>query len=158
MKRKLFGAFLMLTLLLGAISYGVLQYTFSRGMRSGKLVKVSKKGVIFKTYEGTLDLGSGDMLTWQFSVHDDKLGEQLVAQTGKMVSLEYRELLFKLFYETKYDVEGWKLEGKSVDLDYLCRLVTFIRKNSSVVSFLRPMIEREDRELLERIRECQKPR
>ncbi len=156
MKRKLFGAFIIITLICSAISYGILQYTFSRGMRSGKLVKISKKGVFLKTYEGTLDLGSGDQLTWHFSIHDDKLGDQLVAQSGKNVSLEYRELIFKLFYETKYDVEAWKLDGVSVDYDYLCRLVNFIRKNSSVVNYLRPMIEREDRDLLSKIRDCQK--
>lgn len=156
MKRKLFGAFTIVIILLSLIGFGVLQYTFSSGMRSGKLVKVSKKGLLLKTYEGTLDLGSGDQLTWKFSIHEDKLGEQLVSQIGKQVSLEYRELLFKLFYETKYDVISWKLEGTSVDLDYLCRLVGYLKQNSSVVNYLRSKIENEDKELLKRIRECQK--
>lgn len=156
MKRKIFGAFTILILLLSLISYGVLQYTFSRGMRSGKLVKVSKKGLILKTYEGTLDLGSGDQLTWNFSIHDDNLGDQLVGQIGKKVSLEYRELLFKLFYESKYDVVSWNLEGSSVDLDYLCRLTNFIRSNSSIVNYLREKIKNEDPDLLQKIRSCQK--
>ncbi len=155
MKRKLFSIFTIIIILLSLIGYGVLEYTFSRGMRSGKLVKVSKKGLLLKTYEGTLDLGSGDQLTWNFSAHDDKLGEQLVSQIGKQVSLEYRELLFKLFYETKYDVVSWKLEGASVDLDYLCRLVNYLRENSSIVNYIREKIEVDDKVLLKRIRECQ---
>jgi len=156
MKRKIIGAFIVIFLILGAISYGVIQYSFSHGVRSGKLVKLSKKGIFYKTYEGTLDLGSGDQLTWQFSIHDDTLGDQLVKQTGKFVRLEYRELLWKLFFATKYDVEAWSLEGESQDLNYLCRLVNLMRSNSSIVNYLRPIILKEDSELLEKIRSCQK--
>ncbi|EQC51670.1 hypothetical protein [Bacteriovorax sp. DB6_IX] len=156
MKRKIIGAFVIIFIILGVLTYGVTQYSFSHGVRSGKLVKLSKKGVLYKTYEGTLDLGSGDGLTWQFSVHNDDLGDQLVNQTGKYVRLEYRELLFKLFFGTKYDVESWSLEGESQDLNYLCRLVDIMRTNSSIVNFLRPIIEKEDAELLKKIRSCQK--
>ncbi|OIQ20520.1 MAG: hypothetical protein BM556_00835 [Bacteriovorax sp. MedPE-SWde] len=156
MKRKIIGAFVVIFIILGAISYGVVQYSFSHGVRSGKLVKLSQKGVLFKTYEGTLDLGSGDELTWQFSIHDDALGEQLVKQTGQTVRLEYRELLYKLFFGTKYDVEGWSLVGESNDLNYLCRLVDIMRSNSSIVNYLRPLLEKEDTELLKKIRACQK--
>jgi len=158
LKRKIIGILSILVLLLALISYAVTQYTYSRGVRSGRLVKLSKKGILLKTYEGTLDLGSGDKLTWGFSIHDSQLGDQLVQQTGKIVSLEYRELLFKLFYATKYDVESWKLVGESNDMQYFCRLVNFVRKNSSIVSYLRPLIEREDSELLAKIRSCQKPK
>lgn len=156
MKRKIIGAFIVIFIILGAISYGIVQYSFSHGVRSGKLVKLSQKGVFYKTYEGTLDLGSGDELTWQFSIHDDDLGDQLVKQTGKFVRLEYRELLFKLFFGTKYDVESWSLEGESNDLEYLCRLVNIMRSNASIVNYLRPMIQKEDSELLKKIRSCQK--
>jgi hypothetical protein len=156
LKKKIFSILFILMILLVAVGYGVTQYTYSRGVRSGKLVKLSKKGLLLKTYEGTLDLGSGDQLTWTFSVHDNELGEQLVAQTGRKVRLEYRELLFKLFYVTKYDVEAWSLEGDSLDLDYLCRLVNYIRDNASIVNYLRPIIERQDAELLEKIKSCQK--
>lgn len=156
MKRKIIGAFVIIFIILGVLTYGVTQYSFSHGVRSGKLVKLSKKGVLYKTYEGTLDLGSGEGLTWHFSVHNDDLGDQLVAQTGKYVRLEYRELLFKLFFGTKHDVESWSLEGESQDLNYLCRLVDIMRTNSSIVNFLRPIIEKEDAELLKKIRSCQK--
>lgn len=156
MKGKIIGAFLFIFILIGAIGFAVTQYSFSRGVRSGKLVKVSKKGVLLKTYEGTLDLGSGDGLTWEFSVHDDVIGEQLVSQTGRFVRLEYRELLYKVFYGTKYDVETWALEGQSVDTDYLCRLVNIMRRNATIVNHLRPIIKQEDNELLKAMRKCQK--
>ena len=120
-------------------------------------MKLSRKGFLPKTWEGTLDLGSGDRLTWDFSVHDDEIGEKLKAQSGKMVNLEYRELLWKLFYNTKYDVTSWSLNDRGEnDVNLLCRFVAVLRKDKAIVEKIRPMIERYDLGLLSKIRECQK--
>ncbi len=156
LKRKILGAFVILIALGSIITYLLTQYTLSRGVRAGKLVKLSETGILIKTYEGTLDLGSGDELTWQFSIHDSDLGEELAKQTGKQVRLEYRVLLAKLFYTTRYDITSWSLEGESQSMNLLCRLVDFMRDNSSVVEYLRPIIQERDPELLRNIRECQK--
>jgi len=83
LKRKILGAFVILIALGSIITYLLTQYTLSRGVRAGKLVKLSETGILIKTYEGTLDLGSGDELTWQFSIHDSDLGEELAKQTAK---------------------------------------------------------------------------
>ena len=92
MKIKIIFIFSIALIILGTISYGLLNYPYSEGVRSGKLVKISKKGVVYPTYEGTLDLGSGDQLTWNFSVHSRDVGDKLVKQSGKQVKLQYDEL------------------------------------------------------------------
>lgn len=155
MKTRIFLILAAIMLILGGLTYGIISYDYSKGVRSGKLVKLSKKGVILKTYEGTLDLGSGDMLTWNFSVHDSEVGEQLQKASGQMVKLNYREMFFKLFYETKYEVTSWEIvEDKSAN-KLLCRLVKILVKNKFVVERVRPMIEATDPELLTLMRECQ---
>lgn len=157
MKKKIILVLIILTGLFALVGWAILSFPVSDGVRAGKLVKVTKKGVLFKTYEGTLDLGSGDNLTWDFSVHDDELGRELQKFSGKQVTLDYKELLFKVFYESKYDVISVKKVIESSDpKELLCRLVNILRKNGSVVRFIRPMIQLDDPDLLDQIRECQK--
>jgi hypothetical protein len=84
-------------------------YTVSDGSRTGTLFKISRKGVAFKTYEGQLHL-AGSMLinqqsTWDFSVINGEVYQQLQQFEGKMVTLHYRE---------KVDAFPW--QG---DTDYL---------------------------------------
>lgn len=157
MKKKIIFYLLILLVVFIGLGYGVLHYPISSGMRSGKIVELKRKGYLFKTYEGTLDLGSAERLTWDFSIHDEALGEQLEALSGKYVSLEYREILFKFFYNTKFDIVGSKVVNPIGDDNAsLCRLVSIITQNGSVVRFLRPLIEKQDPDLLKQMRECSK--
>lgn len=158
MKKKLFAWAILILIIGSAVSYGILQYSYSNGQRTGKLVKLSKKGFFPKTYEGTLDLGSGDQLTWQFSVHDEKLGEQLTNLSGRMVTLEYRELLWKIFYDTKYDVIGFKMADipEAGGTKLLCRFVQVLRQDKNIVEQIRPLILKHDPDLLTEIRNCQR--
>jgi len=48
---------LIVVILLGAIVLWSFSWTYSEGTRAGQLIKFSEKGVIFKTYEGELNLG-----------------------------------------------------------------------------------------------------
>ncbi|MDD0853406.1 hypothetical protein HBN50_09870 [Halobacteriovorax sp. GB3] len=156
MKKKIFFVFLILIAIFAAIGWGILSFPVSNGLRAGKLVKITKKGVLFKTYEGTLDLGSGDHLTWDFSVHDDALGREMQNFSGQQVKLEYKEHLFRVFYSSKYDITSVKrIDDGQHPKVLLCRLVNILRKNGSVVRFIRPMIKLEDPELLNVMRECQ---
>ena len=129
-------------------------------MRSGKLVKLSKKGILYPTYEGILDLGSGDKLTWEFSVHDKKLGEELTKHSGSMVKLEYDELFFKVLFETKYNVISYELvqpKGLATSIDKrFCRLVNVMRRSLPVVNTIRENIMKFDKDLLNEVRKCQK--
>jgi hypothetical protein len=92
--------------------------TYSEGIRSGMVVKISKKGWVFKTYEGQLNLQtfgankSPNFVSesFEFSVESDmtdviKTLEE-ASLSGERVSLKYKERLAKFFWrgETKYFV------------------------------------------------------
>ena len=160
MKIKLIGIFIIISLILGGSTYLIFTYPYSSGMRSGKLVKLSKKGILYPTYEGILDLGSGDKLTWEFSVHDKKLGEELTKHSGSMVKLEYNELFYKVLFETKYNVTSYEIiqpNGLASTTDKrFCRLVNVMRRSFPVVTTIRENILKFDKELLDEVRKCQK--
>jgi len=75
-------------------------WTYSEGTRTGYLVKISRKGYVFKTYEGQLNLGGfkADEETgvigniWEFSLKKKALYERLGKLEGKKVTLKYREV------------------------------------------------------------------
>ncbi len=154
MKKKIFLVVTVIVLILAGISWGLLNYNYSTGFRSGVLVKITKKGAFLKTYEGTIDLGSGDQLTWDFSIHNKEIGEQLEKQAGQFVKLEYRELLYKVIYGTKYDVTAWSIVRKSGSENF-CRLVNIMRKSRFVVEKVKSLISENDASLLEEVRKCQ---
>ena len=77
---------------------------YSEGTRSGVLSKLSKKGFILKTWEGTLLLGSGDRVRWDFSVRDKNLAEKLQDLQGSRVKVEYEEDFIEYYYNTKYNI------------------------------------------------------
>lgn len=107
-------------LFLGSIALFSFSYwgSYSEGVRSGMVVKISKKGFLFKTYEGQLNLQtfgankSPNMVSesFEFSVEGDR--EDMVkileeaSLSGERVSLKYTERLVKFFWrgETKYFV------------------------------------------------------
>lgn len=98
--RKLF-LYLLLALVVGGGIYMLYaNWTYSEGSRTGYLVKISKKGYVFKTYEGQLNLGGfkADEETgvigniWEFSLKDKALYEKLGDLEGKKVTLEYKEI------------------------------------------------------------------
>jgi hypothetical protein len=82
---------------------------YSSGTRAGTVMKISKKGVLFKTHEGMLDVGTIND-PWNFSVAANKreVLEKLneVQKTGERVQLHYQEKFVKLFWrgDTKHFV------------------------------------------------------
>ncbi len=82
---------------------------YSTGTRAGVVMKISKKGVLFKTQEGMLDVGTIND-PWNFSVassQDDVLATlNEVQKTGERVQLHYQEKYVQLFWrgDTKYFV------------------------------------------------------
>ena len=108
-KIKIYTTIIIILSVLGLGTYLIgWQYPLSSGYRSGKLVKISKKGRIIKTCEGTLDLGSGDNLTWDFSVKDSKVCDELKKLNSDFVDLEYKETIFGFPRDTKYQVRSAK--------------------------------------------------
>jgi hypothetical protein len=113
----------LLIAVLGTAAYiGACNLTYSKGQRAGLLNKVSYKGVVWKTYEGELNMGSFDTdevsgvigNTWKFSVWKDAVYEQLQDYQGQQV---------KLFYRQKFKVMPW--QGKT---DYFVYKVEIVQK------------------------------
>ena len=81
---------------------------FSEGYRSGKVMKVSKRGVVFKTWEGQMDLQTFGAVkdrqnmvteTFKFSIIDDEgLIKKLedASLIGDRVNLHYYERYFNV--------------------------------------------------------------
>ncbi|MCB0556956.1 MAG: hypothetical protein KDD02_25640 [Phaeodactylibacter sp.] len=86
--------------IVGGASYvWVCGWTYSQGTRAGTLIKISDKGVVFKTYEGQLNLGGFQQSStngvvgniWDFSVAKRDIFEKLQNYEGKQVKLAYKQ-------------------------------------------------------------------
>lgn len=114
--KKIVLFFTLIVIAVVVVFYLVSSYTYSEGSRAGLLIKFSKKGYLFKTYEGQLNIGGiqpstgtvGVNLMWDFSVRDRKVADELMQSEGKYVSLHYREVVKNFWWqgETKYFVDG----------------------------------------------------
>jgi len=93
-------------------------YTFSDGYRAGLLQKFSRKGTLFKTYEGELVLSSvgGNNSAviasekFFFSVTSDSLVASLDILQGRSVIVHYRQKNSTVFWrgDSPYLVDGVK--------------------------------------------------
>ncbi len=95
-------------------NYGVV---YSDGYRDGTLIKFSRKGYVFKTYEGELNQGGitnpvpGTAMTnqiWHFSVKEKAVADKLnKLPAGSLVKLHYKEYNNNFFWEgdTNYLVD-----------------------------------------------------
>lgn len=83
-------------------------FSFSEGDRAGKLVKISQKGVLFKTYEGIISQGVSGEQTFYFSILDnqEEAIERLKQFQGQYVKLHYKERFrtFAWWGDTRYFV------------------------------------------------------
>ncbi len=89
--------------------------SYSEGTRSGELIKFSKKGVLFKTYEGEISQGISGAQIFSFSVEDKntEVIDKLDAYQGKYVKLTYKERFgtFAWLGDTKYFIINAELES-----------------------------------------------
>ena len=90
-----------------AIIYAFVYFvTYSEGVRSGELIKISKKGVVFKTWEGEISQGISGAQIFEFSVlsRDEEVIQKLEEYQGKYVKLTYveRYATFIWLGDTKY--------------------------------------------------------
>ena len=94
-----------LYVLLLAITSISLYFTFvyyvpySEGVRSGELIKISKKGYIIKTWEGEISQGISGAQVFQFSVMDNQPAviDSLKKFQGNFIKVEYVER-YKTFF------------------------------------------------------------
>ncbi|MBV6438573.1 MAG: 6-phosphogluconate dehydrogenase [Haliscomenobacteraceae bacterium CHB4] len=101
--------------LLFCIGYYIYRnYTISEGTRTGTLFKISKKGVVFKTYEGQLHLVGSVMITsqstWDFSAQNARVYEDLQKYEGKNVKCYYREKVDAFPWQGDTDYIVYKVE------------------------------------------------
>jgi hypothetical protein len=121
------GAFLkkiILGLLVILVAYLSFIYfaTYSEGDRAGKIVKISQTGVIFKTWEGQLDLGTFGAVkssnfaseTFEFSIDGDN---KILIEKLRKAQLTGERVLLK--YEEKYAKIPWKGSTKYIVVDVM---------------------------------------
>ncbi|MCO4823064.1 MAG: 6-phosphogluconate dehydrogenase [Flavobacteriaceae bacterium] len=107
--KKILSMILLAAVVISAV-YLVFVYfvPYSEGTRTGELIKYSKKGVIFKTWEGEISQGISGAEIFTFSVRNKDVIENLKNLEGYYVKLEYKELYNSFFYwgDTKYFITG----------------------------------------------------
>jgi len=95
--------------------------TFSEGYRAGELIKISKRGLLFKTWEGRLSQGVSEEQQFNFSVQksDTKVLQDLKDFQGKKVKVTYIERFGTFFWlgDTKYYVKEVELLKDNKDLN-----------------------------------------
>lgn len=120
-KRTLLVALLVGLVVIAFLYWGV----YERGVMAGKVLRITEKGVLFKTYEGKLNLESFGALkgtspiaeTFDFSVEtkqQDVIKDlQEVALSGERVNLHFvkRYITFPWRGDTKYFIEKVEREA-----------------------------------------------
>ena len=105
--KKFWGILISVILIVTVIYFSFIYFaTFSEGIRSGELIKISKKGVLVKTWEGEISQGISGAQIFSFSVEDkykDVIAD-LEKYQGRYVKLNYVERYKTLFWlgDSKY--------------------------------------------------------
>ena len=113
--RKIFLIVVSLILLSGVLTSAyiwlALSWSYSTGERAGLMQKISRKGLLCKTWEGELLLTSMPGAIpekFEFSVRDEELANQLMEHTGQKLVLTYAQrkgIPTSCFGDTEYFVE-----------------------------------------------------
>ncbi len=108
---KILAGIILLAVLWFAFIYFV---PYSEGTRSGELIKISNKGVVFKTWEGEISQGISGAQIFSFSVldKDREVIENLKTLQGNYVKVTYVERFDSFFFwgDTKYFIIDVKKE------------------------------------------------
>ncbi|HMS29264.1 MAG TPA: hypothetical protein PKD32_05405 [Saprospiraceae bacterium] len=95
--------------------------TYSEGTRTGYVTKISKKGYVFKTFEGELNTGfftnpgpTGKIPdnVWYFSVSNADVAAEVqkASETNNKVTLYYHQKYRKLFFRGETEYMVYKVE------------------------------------------------
>lgn len=101
MGRFVFIVVSIIILVLGGIFFYKYYFVFGQGVKAGELNYFVNKGFVFKTYEGKLIqsgyrgkvVGTIQSNEFQFSVSNERVAQQLMTASGKVVELHYKEYL-----------------------------------------------------------------
>ena len=118
-KKFVFGSLLIIILLFIGYYLFIYYAHYSEGFRAGELVKISKKGVMMKTWEGEMSQGVSDDQIFKFSIEDKNKDviDKLIDLQGEKVKLTYveRYRTFPWLGDTKYFIIKAE-KAKKVDL------------------------------------------
>ncbi len=114
--KKIIGLIIVAFLVIIGIYYAFIYFvTYSEGVRSGELIKISSKGYITKTWEGEISQGISGAQIFSFSVldKDQEVIEKLQEYQGQYVKLHYVERYSTFFWlgDSKYFVTGVQKES-----------------------------------------------
>jgi hypothetical protein len=90
-------------------------FEYSNGDRVGVLRKLSKKGFMCKTWEGELmlnaDMGSVKLDTFNFSIMDEELANEIKDHIGKKMRLSYIEYFISPYKsgDSSYKIVAYEL-------------------------------------------------
>lgn len=91
---------------------------YSEGVREGYVTKISEKGIIWKTYEAQIQVGTGEMTALQspfeFSVPkgNKALYQDIQKNLGKKVVIEYVGWLIAPYWIGSSNIELTNIKGK----------------------------------------------
>ena len=105
--KKIIGVLISTTIIVALLYYLFIYFvTYSTGVRSGELIKISRKGILTKTYEGQINQGISGAQIFTFSVEEKEkiVIEDLQKHQGRYVKLTYKERYATFFWlgDTKY--------------------------------------------------------
>jgi hypothetical protein len=125
--RRFFRSLVLIIVLAAMVVFSFLYFgIYDQGVRAGVVVRISKKGVLFKTYEGQLNMetfgalkgNTPFMQSFDFSVEKDQqdIVRELekVSLTGERVNLHYIKRYLKVPWRgnTKYFIREVERIGK----------------------------------------------
>ncbi|MBE7687573.1 6-phosphogluconate dehydrogenase [Tenacibaculum finnmarkense genomovar ulcerans] len=114
--KKIVALIILIITLISFSYYAFIYYVpYSKGVRSGELIKISYKGVVVKSWEGEISQGISGAQIFAFSVQDNekKVIADLQKFQGRYVKITYKELYktFSWLGDTKYFVTNVEQEN-----------------------------------------------
>lgn len=112
-KRILWTVLLLLIVLGLLLGYWFYFNPFSEGERKGTLIKISKKGNVFKTYEGEMWLSCRQTVNAEkflFSIAEQSIADSLTSMQDECIQLKYKEFRRTLPWrgDSKYVITGFE--------------------------------------------------
>ncbi|MBS1949535.1 MAG: hypothetical protein OJF59_001431 [Cytophagales bacterium] len=119
--KKIFKWLLLIVIVVGIAVFAFYYWgVYEQGIMAGKVLRITQKGILFKTYEGKLSLETFGALkgtspiaeTFDFSVESDQTEVikelEQVALSGERVNLKFvkRYTIFPWRGDTRYFIEG----------------------------------------------------
>lgn len=163
--------FLKISILVGFISllllakYIAFDYPISSGKRVGYLTKLSLKGTVLKTWEGTLSEGMGDKLTNFFSIRNEKIAKEMYEYEGREVIIFYEEYFAGWPRDTNYNVVSWQPKfnnfaddidpvTKQLSVSLFCSLLGTLITNESLYQQVKAQVEKTNPYLFSQMSHC----